>query len=215
MNRFVAEFLATFLMIFIGTGAMVFSNQTNGWFNHFAVSLSWGFAVALPIFLFVKYSGSHMNPAVTLSLTLLRAHPKRDLFTYLGLQFAGGVCASFLLFLISPKDEFLGASLPSGSATQSFYIEFLLTFGLMAVVLMSGWFKRGGKWLIPIVIGTTIFLEAYFAGPITGASMNPARSFGPAIVSGHIEHLWVYLTATTLGAVVASLLWIAWKRSKI
>ena len=208
MNRYLAEFSASFLMIFLGTGSMVLSDQTDGWFTHLDVSLSWGFAVGLSIFLFGRFSGAHMNPAVTISLTLLKAHPKNQLFPYLGLQFAGGIAASLLLALLSPENEFLGSSLPSGSAMQSFYIEFLLTFGLMAVVLMSGWFKKGAVILVPLMIGGTVCLEAYFAGPTTGASMNPARSLAPAIVSGHTEYLWVYLIATTLGALFASGLWL-------
>jgi aquaporin Z len=84
----------------------------------------------------------------------------------------------------------------------------------MAVVLLSGWFKKGAIFLVPVAIGGTVFLEAYFAGPITGASMNPARSFAPAVVSGHTEHLWVYLIATTMGALAASGLWLIWKRAK-
>lgn len=155
-----------------------------------------------------------MNPAVTISLTFLRAHPKRKLLSYLGVQFAGGIAASVLLAFLAPNNEYLGASLPSGSAMQSFYIEFLLTFGLMMVVLFSSWIKKGGQILVPLAIGGTIFLEAYFAGPVTGASMNPARSFGPAIVSGHTEHLWVYLLATTLGALSASGLWYFWKKRR-
>ena len=214
MNRYVAEFFASFIMIFLGTGSMVLADQSGGWFTHLDVSLSWGFAVGLGIFLFSKYSGAHMNPAVTISLFFLRVHPKRELLGYLALQISGGVAASVLLRLIAPEHEFLGASLPSGSAWESFYIEFLLTFALMAVVLLSGWFKKGALFLVPAAIGGTVFLEAYFAGPITGASMNPARSFAPAVVSGHTEHLWVYLIATTMGALAASGLWLIWKRKK-
>lgn len=214
MNRYVAEFSASFLMIFLGTGSMVLSDQTDGWFTHLDVSLSWGVAVGLGIFLFGRYSGAHMNPAVTVSLTLLKVHPKQQLLPFLGLQFGGGIAASLLLAFLAPEHEFLGSSLPSGSVMQSFYIEFLLTFALMAVVLMSGWFKKGAILLIPLAIGGTVFLEAYFAGPTTGASMNPARSLAPAIVSGHTEHLWMYLISTTLGAVSASGLWYLWKKGK-
>ena len=162
-----------------------------------------------------------MNPAVTLSLTILRAHPKRKLLSYLGVQFVGGIAASVLLALMAPENEYLGASLPSGSAAQSFYLEFLLTFALMTVILLASQFHRiklsnhrSLKFLTPIAIGGTVFLEAYFAGPITGASMNPARSLGPALVSGHTEHLWVYLIATTFGALSASGLWYFWKSRK-
>lgn len=207
MKRYLAEFFASFLMIFLGTGSMVLGDQSGGSFTHLHVALSWGGAVGISIFLFGRHS-AHMNPAVTISMTLLKAHPKRDLLTFLGLQFGGGIAASLLLAFLAPENEFLGASLPSGSAMQSFYIEYLLTFALMAVVLLSGWFRKGAIFLVPLAIGGTVFLEAYFAGPTTGASMNPARSFAPAIVSGHTEHLWVYLTSTTLGALSASALWL-------
>lgn len=214
MNRYVAEFLASFVMIFLGTGAMVLADQSGGWFTHLHVALSWGFAVALGILLFSRYSGAHMNPAVTISLFFLRAHPKRRLLGYLALQISGGLTASILLKFLAPEHEFLGASLPSGSAWQSFYIEFFLTFALMAVVLLSRWFKKGAFLLVPLAVGGTIFLEAYFAGPISGASMNPARSFAPAVISGHTEHLWVYLIATTLGALSAGAFWYIWKKYK-
>lgn len=200
-------------MIFLGTGSMVLSDQSGGVFNHLHVSLSWGFAVGISIFLFGKYS-AHMNPAVTISMTFIKAHPKRDLLTFLGLQFAGGIVASLLLAFLAPDHDFLGASLPSGSAMQSFYIEFLLTFGLMAVVIVAGQFRKGAILFVPLAIGGTVFLEAYFAGPTTGASMNPVRSFGPAIVSGHTEHLWVYLTSTTLGAISAGGVWYFWRNQQ-
>jgi aquaporin NIP len=207
MKRYAAEFFASFLMIFLGTGSMVLSDQSGGWFTHLHVALSWGFAVGVSIFLFGRHS-AHMNPAVTISMTMLKAHPKRDLLTFLGLQFGGGIAASVLLVFLAPDHEFLGSSLPSGGAIQSFYIEFLLTFALMTVVLFAGWFRKGAILLVPLAIGGTVCLEAYFAGPTTGASMNPARSFAPAIISGHTEHLWVYLIATTLGAMSAGGLWL-------
>lgn len=215
MNRYLAEFVATFLMIFVGTGAMVLHDQSDGWFNHLDVSLSWGIAVGLSIVLFRKSSGAHMNPAVTLVLVFLLAHPRRQLIPYFALQFSGALTASFVLSLMVQKHEYLGASLPSGSAMQSFYIEFFLTFALMSVILGSSWIRKGAIFWVPFLIGTTVFLEAYFAGPTTGASMNPARSFGPAIVSGHTEHLWVYMIATTLGALCAGGMWkLARRRSE-
>jgi len=125
----------------------------------------------------------------------------------------GAFVASFALKYMFPENEFLGASLPSGSEGQSFVLEFILTFMLMIVILLTSRGRKIDQYFAPIAIGTTVMLEALYAGPISKASMNPFRSLAPAVVSGHMEHLWLYLVATTLGALAAGAYW-TWQRKE-
>ena len=211
MKRYIAELVATFFLIFCGTGAMVINTESSGAISHFGVAAAWGLIVMIMIFAYGRISGAHMNPAVTLTLVILKLHPKKELLPYWGSQLIGAFAASFALRFMFPEDEFLGASLPSGSEGQSFILEFILTFMLMIVILLTSQGRKIEQYFAPIAIGATVMLEALYAGPISKASMNPFRSLAPAIVSGHTEHLWLYLVSTTLGAVVAGVYW-TWQR---
>lgn len=213
MKRYVAELVATFFLIFCGTGAMVINTETAGVISHFGVATAWGLIVMIMIFAYGRISGAHMNPAVTLTLVILKLHPKKEIFLYFGAQLIGAFLASFTLAQLFPNNELLGSSLPQGSELQSFIIEFILTFLLMIVILLTSQGRRIEQYFAPIAIGMTVGLEALFAGPITNASMNPFRSLAPAVVSGHTEHLWLYLVATTLGAVTAGFYWI-WQHTE-
>lgn len=207
MKRYVAEVIATFFLIFCGTGAMVINVESGGVISHLGVATAWGLVVMIMIFAYGRVSGAHMNPAVTLTLVLLKLHPKKELLPYFGAQLIGALLASITLRLLFPENEFLGASLPQGSVWQSFVLEFILTFMLMIVILLTSQGRRIEQYFAPIAIGMTVGLEALFAGPISKASMNPFRSLAPAVVSGHTEHLWLYLVATTLGALAAGAYW--------
>lgn len=207
MKRYLAELVATFFLVFCGTGAIVINQETGGTITNTGIAISFGIIVTVMIFAYGRVSGAHMNPAVTLSLVALKLHPKKELLPYIIVQLIGGILASLVLLLLFPTNTFLGTTLPSGTVWQSFVLEFILTFLLMLVILMTSQGRRVEQYFAPIAIGLTVLLEALFAGPICGASMNPARSFAPAIVSGHVEHLWVYLLATTLGALAASGFW--------
>lgn len=213
MKRYIAEFVATFFLIFCGTGAMVINTESAGAISHFGVAMAWGLIVMIMIFAYGRISGAHMNPAVTLTLVLLKLHPKKEILPYFGAQLLGAFIASYSLSLLFPFNELLGTSLPSGSEMQSFVLEFILTFMLMIVVLLTSQGRRIEQYFAPIAIGATVGLEALYAGPISNASMNPFRSLAPAIVSGHMEHLWLYLVATTLGAVTAGYYWV-WQRTE-
>ena len=212
MKRYVAESIATFFLIFCGTGAMVINTET-GVITHTAVSAAWGLIVMIMIFTFGRISGAHMNPAVTVSLALVKLHPNREIVPYLFAQLIGAFAASLSLQQLFPDNELLGASLPQGSEMQSFILEFILTFMLMIVILMTSQGRKFEQYFAPVVIGATIGLEALYAGPISNASMNPFRSLAPAVVSGHIEHLWLYLISTTLGALAAGFYWL-WQREE-
>jgi len=212
MKRYVAELIATYFLIFCGTGAMVINTETAGVISHFGVATSWGLIVMIMIFAFGRVSGAHMNPAVTLTLVLLKLHPKKEILPYFLVQAIGAFAASITLRIMFPENELLGSSLPQGSEIQSFVLEFILTFMLMIVILFTSQGRRIEQYFAPIAIGMTVGLEALYAGPISNASMNPFRSIAPAVVSGHMEHLWLYIVATTLGALVAGLYW-KWNES--
>lgn len=212
MKRYVAESIATFFLIFCGTGAMVINTET-GVITHTGVSAAWGLIVMIMIFTFGRISGAHMNPAVTVSLALVKLHPNREIVPYLFAQLIGAFAASLSLQQLFPDNELLGASLPQGSEMQSFILEFILTFMLMIVILMTSQGRKFEQYFAPVVIGATIGLEALYAGPISNASMNPFRSLAPAVVSGHTEHLWLYLISTTLGALAAGFYWL-WQREE-
>jgi aquaporin NIP len=211
MKKYVAEIVATFFLIFCGCGAMVINTEFDGAITHTGVAASWGLIVTIMIFAYGRISGAHMNPAVTIGLTLVKLHPKKEVAPYLVAQLIGAFAASLTLAQLFPENELLGSSLPQGSEMQSFILEFILTFMLMIVILLT---SQGGKleqYFAPVAIGATVGLEALYAGPVSNASMNPFRSLAPAVVSGHTEHLWLYLVATTLGAIVAAFYW-TWQR---
>jgi aquaporin Z len=208
-RRYVTEFIATFIMIFAGCGAIIVETLT-GSLGHAGVALTWGFIVVALIYTFGHVSGAHMNPAVTISFTAMKEFDKKDTIPYLIAQILGAIFACVLLYLIFLEEAksmaelaYLGASLPRGSNLQLFVMEFILTFILMLVICGSAVHGKAIKSFAGLAIGLTVGLEAMFAGPITMASMNPARSIGPAIVSGNIETLWLYIVATILGAIVA------------
>ncbi|GAA4801697.1 aquaporin [Olivibacter ginsenosidimutans] len=198
------EFIATFILVFCGTGAIIIDQQTQGGVTHVGVAMTFGLVVMCLIYAFGTISGAHMNPAVSIAFVLARRLQKGQLLRYIGSQLFGAFVASITLKLLFPSNLVLGATLPHGSAMQSFLLEIILTFFLMLTVLHLVYQKFSVEsGLIGVVVGAVVGLEALFAGPISGASMNPARSFGPAVVSGQLGDLWIYLLAPTLGAALA------------
>lgn len=207
MRKYVAELLGTFVMVFCGTGAMVIDQQTGGGVTHAGVAITWGLIVMCMIYAFGDASGAHMNPAVSIAFTVARRFKTSLLPGYIISQFAGAVLASLTLKLLFPVNATLGATLPVGSEMQSFVLELLLTFFLMLVIMQVAHGSKEQGMYAGIAIGAVVGLEAMFAGPICGASMNPARSMAPAFVSGHTEHLWIYIAAPVAGAVLAIPIW--------
>ena len=202
-RRLLAEFLGTYSMILVGPGAIVVNQVTGGSLTHLGVALTWGLIVMVMIYTFGDLSGAHMNPAVSIGFTVAGRFPVRELLPYIAAQCAGALAASGTLRLLFPTNQFLGSTLPAGSDLQAFILELLLTAILMLVVLNVSHGAKEKGITAGITVGATIAFEALFAGPICGASMNPVRSLAPALVSGHLEHLWIYLTATILGALIA------------
>jgi aquaporin Z len=210
MKKYVAEFTGTFLLVLFGTGAIVLSQSGFAFVDNTFISVAFGVSVLLMILLFGKLSGAHINPAVTICLAIDKKFRWKDVLPYCLSQLLGALAASYVLHVLFPLNELLGASLPSGSVMQSFLLEIFLMFVLMLSILKG----PTNILLAAIVISTVVGLEAFFAGPYCGASMNPARSIGPAIVSGHIEHLWVYILAPVIGGILAIFALKLLKRSK-
>ena len=202
MKKLLAEFLGTLGMVFAGTGAIVVNDQT-GALGHAGVALTFGLIVMAMIYCFGDVSGAHMNPAVTIGFAAAGRSGWRTVPGYITAQILGALCASALLKFLFPASATLGATLPSGAVAQSFVLEIILTFFLMLVVLSVSTGPKEKGITAGIAIGAVIALEAMFAGPICGASMNPARSLAPALVSGHLENVWLYLAAPILGALLA------------
>lgn len=207
IRKLTAELIGTFGLVFCGTGAIVINQQSGGAVTHVGIAITFGFIVMAMIYALGGISGAHLNPAVTVAFAVAGKFEWKDVVPYIISQLAGAVLASLVLRLLFPANELLGTTLPSGSPMQSFVLELLLTFFLMLVIINVATGSKEQGMFAGLAIGSTVLLEAMFAGPICGASMNPARSFAPAIVSGHLVHLWVYITATTIGAVLAIPVW--------
>jgi len=203
MRRLTAEFLGTFIIVFAGTGAIVIDRFSGGAIGHPGISLVFGLVVLAMIYTFGDVSGAHFNPAVSTAFALAGRFPWKELPSYAASQLLGALAASGVLKLLFPADPTLGATLPAGSEAQSFVMEVILTAILMTVVLNVSTGAKEKGITAGIAVGAVIGFEAMFAGPVCGASMNPARSLGPAIVSGNLQHLWLYPIATVLGACMA------------
>jgi aquaporin Z len=209
MNKLLAEALGTFCLVVAGTGAIVINQATGGSITHVGIALTFGLVVMAMIYTLGDVSGAHINPAVSIAFTIARRFPITRLPAYILAQIAGALVASLLLRVLFPESESLGSTIPAGSNWQSFVLEIVLTFMLMLVILsVSSGAKEKGM-MAGIAVGGTIALDALFAGPISGASMNPARSLAPAVVSGHLTSLWVYLAAPVIGAAIAVPCWAA------
>jgi aquaporin Z len=202
-RKLLAEFLGTYALVFAGTGAIVVDALSGGAITHPGVALSFGLVVMILIYAFGDLSGAHLNPAVSIGFAVVGRFPLSDLFPYVTVQIAGALAASISLHFLFPTSKTLGVTLPAGAVGQSFVLEILLTLFLMLVILNVSHGAKEKGITAGIAVGATIALEALVAGPISGASMNPARSLAPALISGHLEHLWIYLAAPIAGSLLA------------
>ena len=207
MKKYIAELIGTFALVFCGTGAIIINQETNGTITHAGIAITFGLIVMSMIYALGDISGCHINPAVTIAFTLAKRFRIREAVPYILSQLTGAVLASVMLRYLFPHNETLGATLPAGEALQSFILEFILTFFLMLVIINVATGSKEQGMFAGLAIGAVVLLEAMFAGPICGASMNPARSIAPALISGHTEHLWVYIAAPIAGASAAIPIW--------
>ena len=194
VKPYLGEFLGTFLLVFIGCGSIVVHNQFI-YLGSFGIAVAFGVAVFTSIALFGSWSGAHINPAVSVVLASDKKISWPTCLGYLLMQNAGALCAAGLLILIN-NVQVVGHTEPQGSVWESFVLESLMTGGILVLV---AWSPQWSKIKTSILIGSLVFVEAWLGGPISGASMNPARSFGPAIVSNQWTHHWVYWIAPILG----------------
>ncbi len=202
-NFFLAELFGTAALVFAGTGAIVINDVSGGAITHAGIAVTFGLVVMAMIYAFGDVSGAHFNPAVTISFWAAGRMEGARVLPYVAAQVSGALLASGLLRVLFPTHATLGATLPAGAWHQSFILEVALTFLLVLVILSvsTGAKERGIS--AGMAIGGVVMLEAMFAGPISGASMNPARSLAPALVSGQLGALWIYLVAPTIGALLA------------
>jgi len=201
MNRLLAETFGTFCLVFAGTGAIVVAQAGSA--GLVAIALAFGLTVAAMIYAIGDISGCHINPALTVGFWLSGRFPAARVLPYVAAQIVGACLASLLLRLLFPATENLGVTSPSGAEWRSLVLEFFLTMILMFVVLRISCGAKEKGVTAGIAVGAVIALEILFAGPVSGASMNPARSLAPALVGMDFQHLWIYLVGPMLGAAAA------------
>ncbi len=199
MKKYIAELIGTFALVFVGTGSIIVEQQT-GSVSLVGIALAFGLIITAMIYTFGSISGCHINPAVTISLVIGKKISIKDSLYYILFQILGAILASLSLHILFPENILLGSTNPSGSITQSFIMEVVLTFFMMLTIL-------GTKENAGLIIGFVVIALIFIGGPISGGSFNPARSIGPALVSGEMENLWMYLIAPTIGAVLATFTW--------
>ncbi len=206
MRLLAAEFVGTFALVFAGCGAIMVDAKTQA-LGHVGVAISFGLVIMVMIYAVGHISGAHFNPAVSLAFALSRHFPWRRVFAYWTVQVLAALAAAAVLRGSLGDIAHVGATLPSGSQGQSFLWELVMTFFLMFVIMAVATDTRAIGEAAAIAIGATVGLDAMFGGPISGASMNPARSIGPALVSGDLHALWLYIVAPLTGAALGALVY--------
>jgi aquaporin NIP len=201
MKKLLSEFIGTYALVFAGTGSVIIDQQANGVITHLGIAITFGLVLMSMIYTFGGISGAHFNPAVSIAFSAAGKLPVSDLPGFVTAQVLGAICASLTMKFLFPANELLGATIPSGPAMQSFVLEMIITFLFMLVIIDVAYGEQ--KIFAGIAIGGALAFLILFEGPISGGSLNPARSIGPAIASGHYEHLWIYLTAPIIGALCA------------
>lgn len=205
MHKYTAEFFGTACLVFCGTGAIVVNSLYNGVITHAGIALVFGFIVMAMIYAFGEISGAHLNPAVTVAFWVSGRFPALQVLPYILSQTLGAFAATVLLYALFPQSQTLGETIPSGSPWQSFWLEIILTFILMMVIMQVSTGSKETGTMAGLAIGSVVLIEALFAGPVTGASMNPARSLAPALIHNNMQHCWVYVSAPFFGAILGTL----------
>jgi aquaporin NIP len=206
IRRAAAEGIGVFALVFAGCGAIVTEAQHPGTLGTVGIAFVFGLVIMAMIYATGHLSGAHLNPAVTIAFVATRHFPRAEALAYLAAQVAGALAAAALLAAIWPSDPAaLGTTVPTVGVGSALAYEAVLTAFLMFVIMAVATDTRAVGAGAAIAIGGTVGLDALFGGPITGASMNPARSIGPALVSGELHDLWIYLAAPIAGAVIGAL----------
>lgn len=203
MKKYLSEYLGTFILLFVGTGSVIVNQHTNGALGLTGIATVWGFVIIALIYSFGDISGAHFNPAVSIAFAVDNRFTWKEVPAFLLAQLAGALSASYVLHYLFPDNETLAITQPSGTAAQSFILELLMTFILMLVILRVSTGAKEKGITAGIAIGGTVWMLVLFGGPICGTSLNPTRSLAPAIVSGHFNALWIYLTAPFAGTLSA------------
>lgn len=207
MKKYIAELIGTFALVFCGTGAVIINEVSGGQVGHIGIAVTFGLVVMAMIYAVGHISGAHFNPAVTLGFALSGDLPTKEILPFITAQLLGALLASGILRFLFPEANTMGETLPTGSIMQTFVLEMILTYFLMFVIINVATGSKELGMMAGLAIGGTVLLEAMFAGPITGASMNPARSIAPAIFAMNLEHLWAYILAPILGSFLAVSSW--------
>lgn len=203
-KKLLAEFIGTFFLVFCGTGSIIINEERGGVITNLGIAITFGLVVMVMILALGRISGAHFNPAVTLTFWVKKKIDNNTLIGFVITQFVAAIFASVFLHFLFPMNHTLGLTQPSGSYEQSFVFEFLLSFLLMFVILQVAHQEKEEGFIAAMAIGFTVLMEALFAGPICGASMNPARTLGPALVSGQVSSLWIYFAAPITGMLIAA-----------
>lgn len=204
INSLIAEAVGTFALVLFGCGAIIVNELYNNPLGHLGICLVFGVVVMAMIYSVGNISGTHLNPAVSIGFFFARRIGLQKALLYIVFQLAGAFLAAFLLRVAFPESESLGATLPSVSWIFAAVIEIILSFILMFVILNVSTGHREKGIMAGVAIGGVIFMEALVGGPLTGASMNPARSLAPALLSLKLDSVWIYLVAPVIGTVLAS-----------
>lgn len=213
MKKCLAEFIGTFALVFCGTGAVIVNSLSNGSLGLLGISAAFGIIITAMVYVFGNISGAHINPAVTIALSVGKLMPKNEVLGYSFAQVLGAFFASGLLYFIFPEAKTLGETLPNGGILLSIILEIVLTFFLMLTILGITSNKEQSH-LAGIVIGVFVVGAILIAGPISGGSFNPARSIAPALFLGNVNELWLYILAPITGSVLAMLLWMFMSRKR-
>lgn len=207
LKKSIAEFIGTFALVFAGCGSLMVMERFPETMHSASIPVIFGLVIASMIYALGHISGAHFNPAVTLAFSAARHFPLKSVAAYVSAQILGGVLALTLLTFLLPAGNIFGATLPMVSPFKALLWEVVLTFFLMFTIISVATDTRAVGTLAGFAIGASVALCAFVGGPVTGASMNPARSFAPALFQGELSSLWIYVLGPILGAVVAALLY--------
>jgi len=204
LQKLLSEYLGTFFLVLVGPGAIIINETTSGAIGHLGIAISFGGIVALMVYTFGRFSGAHINPAVTIGLTIDNKISIKDAIWYILAQLSGAITAGVILSILFKNSKTLGSTTPNGTI-ESLILEGIMTFILVLVIIKTVNSKE--NLLAPLAIGGTILVCATFGGPISGASLNPARSFGPALIANVWDAHWIYWIGPIVGATLAALMY--------